>query len=319
MSKSITLTPQNMTEAMDFAKMLAQSGMVPSNFKGKPQDCLVAMQWGFEVGLQPMQALQNIAVINGKPSIWGDAALALVRSHPDCKGVEEKLEGEGDEMRAVCTVMRAHGEMIEKTIRYFSVANAKTARLWGKQGPWTQYPERMLAQRARGFALRDACPDALKGIITREEAEDIPTKPKNITPEPPKNQLDDIKAPESEEQETVVVDTGEVIEDAVEPPEEQESYVYTVVGRTGMQLEEPTTDPDKFGNGLMRVFCTAALSERDKEGNPINERDRLSLLKQLKEANQEGIDNMPEEVKQIVADEYRKQLKILGAKLNGTN
>lgn len=319
MSKSITLTPQNMTEAMDFAKMLAQSGMVPSNFKGKPQDCLVAMQWGFEVGLQPMQALQNIAVINGKPSIWGDAALALVRSHPDCKGVEEKLEGEGDEMRAVCTVMRAHGEMIEKTIRYFSVANAKTARLWGKQGPWTQYPERMLAQRARGFALRDAFPDALKGIITREEAEDIPTKPKNITPEPPKNQLDDIKAPESEEQETVVVDTGEVIEDAVEPPEEQESYVFTVVGRTGMQLEEPTTDPDKFGNGLMRVFCTAALSERDKEGNPINERDRMSLLKQLKEANQEGIDNMPEEVKQIVADEYRKQLKILGAKLNGTN
>ena len=319
MSKSITLTPQNMTEAMDFAKMLAQSGMVPSNFKGKPQDCLVAMQWGFEVGLQPMQALQNIAVINGKPSIWGDAALALVRSHPDCKGVEEKLEGEGDEMRAVCTVMRAHGEMIEKTIRYFSVANAKTARLWGKQGPWTQYPERMLAQRARGFALRDAFPDALKGIITREEAEDIPDKPKNITPEPPKNQLDDIKAPESEEQETVVVDTGEVIEDAVEPPEEQESYVYTVVGRTGQQIDEPTTDPDKFGNSLMNMFCTAALAERDKEGNPINERDRMSLLKQLKEANQEGIDNMPEEVKQIVADEYRKQLKILGAKLNGTN
>lgn len=319
MSKSITLTPQNMTEAMDFAKMLAQSGMVPSNFKGKPQDCLVAMQWGFEVGLQPMQALQNIAVINGKPSIWGDAALALVRSHPDCKGVNEKIEGEGENMRAVCTVKRAHGEMIEETIRYFSVANAKTAKLWGKQGPWTQYPERMLAQRARGFALRDAFPDALKGIITREEAEDIPTKPKNITPEPPKNQLDDIKAPESEEQEAVVVGTEEVIEDAAELPEDQESYVYTVVGRGGQQIDEPTRDPDKFGNGLMNMFCTAALAERDKEGNPINERDRMSLLKQLKEANQEGIDNMPEEVKQIVADEYRKQLKILGAKLNGTN
>ena len=65
MTKSLTLAPQNMTEAMEFSKMLAQSGMVPNNFKGKPQDCLVAMQWGFEVGLQPMQALQNIAVING--------------------------------------------------------------------------------------------------------------------------------------------------------------------------------------------------------------------------------------------------------------
>ena len=320
MSKSVTLTPQNMTEAMDFAKMLAQSGMVPTNFKGKPQDCLVAMQWGFEVGLQPMQALQNIAVINGKPSIWGDAALALVRSHPDCKGVNEKIEGEGDQMRAVCTVKRAHGDEIEETVRTFSVANAKTARLWGKQGPWTNYPERMLGARARGFALRDAFPDALKGIITREEAEDIPP-PKNITPEKDdnnfQNQLDKIGAPESDEQETVVVDTGEVIEDAVEGSEDQQSYTFTLVGRTGQQIEQPTTDPEVYGNNLLKMFHTAALAERDRNGNPINERDRMSLLKQLKEANQEGIDQMPEDIKQIVADGYRKELKTLGAKLNG--
>ncbi len=42
----------------------------------------------------------------------------------------------------------------------------------GKQGPWTQYPERMLKLRARGFTLRDAFPDVLKGIKAREEVED---------------------------------------------------------------------------------------------------------------------------------------------------
>lgn len=317
MTKSLTLAPQNMTEAMEFSKMLAQSGMVPNNFKGKPQDCLVAMQWGFEVGLQPMQALQNIAVINGKPSIWGDAALALVRAHPDCRGVNERLEGEGDQMRAICTVKRAHGDDVEETVRTFSVANAKTARLWGKQGPWSQYPERMLAQRARGFAMRDAFPDALKGIITREEAEDIPP-PKNITPDdPPKNQLDDIKAPESDDVELVVENTVDVIEAAEQPPEPQQpAYNFRLVGRQGALIFE-SEDAEKYGDQMIAMFNKAAASELDAQGNPINERDRMSLLKQLKEANQEGIDKMPEFIKQIVADAYKGKLAELAVKARG--
>jgi hypothetical protein len=56
----------------------------------------------------------------------------------------------------------------------FSVADAKRAGLWGKSGPWTQYPRRMLQLRARGFALRDAFPDVLKGLVTAEEAQDYP-------------------------------------------------------------------------------------------------------------------------------------------------
>ena len=314
-----TLAPQNMTEAMEFSKMLSRSSMVPQAYRGKDQDILVAVQWGYEVGLQPMQALQNIAVINGKPSIYGDAALALVKAHPLCRGVTERIEGEGDQMRAVCIVKRAYpGGEIEETMKTFSVENAKRARLWGKQGPWSQYPERMLTMRARGFAIRDAFPDAMKGIITQEEAADMPTEPKDITPQPqPVNQLDQISAPESDEPEVVEVDTSEVIEAAPAAPEPEQSYTFTLVGRTGQQIEQPTTDPEVYGNGLLKMFHTAALAERDREGNPINERDRMSLLKQLKEANQEGIDQMPEDIKQIVADGYRKELKTLGAKLNG--
>ena len=58
----------------------------------------------------------------------------------------------------------------------FSKEKAMNAKLWGKDGPWKTYPERMLKMRARGFALRDAFADRLKGIITAEEARDYPSK-----------------------------------------------------------------------------------------------------------------------------------------------
>jgi hypothetical protein len=58
-------------------------------------------------------------------------------------------------------------------VRTFSQDDAKTAGLWGKQGPWSQYPKRMLQLRARGFALRDAFPDALRGIHSADESRDM--------------------------------------------------------------------------------------------------------------------------------------------------
>ena len=64
-----TLQPQTMDEAMKFSEVISKSGLVPKEYQGKPANCLVAIQWGMELGLAPLQALQNIAVINGKPSL----------------------------------------------------------------------------------------------------------------------------------------------------------------------------------------------------------------------------------------------------------
>jgi hypothetical protein len=169
-----SLEPATLSEAMRFAEVLANSTMVPRDYQGKPANVLVAMQWGREVGLGPLQAIQNVAVINGRPSIWGDAALALVRGHPACERVTEGVEGEGDTRAGFCIVKR-RGEPEQR--RTFSVADAKKAGLWGKAGPWQQYPDRMLQLRARGFAIRDVFPDALRGVITAEEAQDTPADP----------------------------------------------------------------------------------------------------------------------------------------------
>ena len=176
--------PQTMTEAIQFSEMLAKSQMVPKQYQEKPQDILVAVQWGYEIGLAPMQALQNISVINGKPSVYGDAAMALVQASPVCEDIEEYVEGEGTPNPVAVCIAKRKGR--KPVTAKFSVEDAKRANLWGKQGPWTQYPKRMMQMRARGFALRDAFPDVLKGLITAEEAEDYPVEaiaaPKDITP-----------------------------------------------------------------------------------------------------------------------------------------
>ena len=166
--------PQTMTEAIQFSEMLSKSQMVPKQYQSKPEDILVAVQWGYEIGLAPMQALQNISVINGRPSVYGDAAMALVQSSSTCEDIEEFIEEEGTPNPVAVCIAKRKGR--KPVTAKFSVDDAKRANLWGKQGPWTQYPKRMLQMRARGFALRDAFPDVLKGLITAEEAQDYPTE-----------------------------------------------------------------------------------------------------------------------------------------------
>lgn len=168
---TFSLAPRTLDEAMRFADMVANTDLVPKDYRGRPGNILVAIQWGSEVGLGPMQAMQGISVINGRPAVWGDAAMALVRGHRDCAGIREGVDGEGDKAVGWCEVTRRDEKPQRRT---FSVADAKKAGLWGKQGPWSQYPLRMLQLRARGFAIRDVFPDALRGVITVEEARDYP-------------------------------------------------------------------------------------------------------------------------------------------------
>lgn len=129
---------------------------------------MIAIMHGLELGLSPLSALQRIAVINGRPTIWGDGALALVKASGLCEAIDEWIEGEKPETWvAVCNVMR-RGDLIP-TERRFSVEDARRAKLWGKSGPWSEYPKRMLQMRARAFALRDAFPDVLGGLYLTEE------------------------------------------------------------------------------------------------------------------------------------------------------
>lgn len=162
------VTVTSMSEVMSFCEMACRTNMVPKGYRGKPESALVAVQFGIELGLSPMQALQGIAEINGKPGVYGDTGRALVQSHREFEDIQETVDDRGDQTHAVarCVIKRRGRSAV---VEQFSVADAKTARLWGKQGPWTDYPMVMLGWRAFWFAARKAFPDALRGVYGYEE------------------------------------------------------------------------------------------------------------------------------------------------------
>lgn len=172
---NFSLAPQSLDEAMRFADIMSKSAIVPKDYQGNPGNILVAVQWGAEIGLPPLQAMQNIAVVNGRPSIWGDAMIALVKG----SGLLESMNEDIDADHASCTVKRRGEQAVTRT---FTMEDAKRAGLSGKQGPWSQYPKRMLQMRARAWALRDVFPDVLKGVYIAEESRDLPEE-KDVTAE----------------------------------------------------------------------------------------------------------------------------------------
>lgn len=167
--KIAAIIPESADQLFRLAQMIAVSGLAPKGMD-RPEQITAAIAHGLEIGLAPMQAVQSIAVVNGRPTVWGDAALGLVRGSGLMEDFEEVMEGSGEAMRAVCRAKRA-GQASE-IVRTFSIADARAAGLWGKQGPWRQYPKRMLQLRARAFCLRDGFADVLKGLQVTEEVRD---------------------------------------------------------------------------------------------------------------------------------------------------
>jgi hypothetical protein len=155
-----------------------------------PEQAFVRIEAGLELGLTPIWSLTNIMVVNGRPSVWGDALLGLVLNHPDCEDVVETTENEGtDKETAVCEVRR-RGRV--PVIRKFSVADVKRAGLDRKhQSVHGPYPQRMRQMRARSWACRDAFADVLRGLSVIEEMRDAQVVQKREAKIEPKMVLPD--------------------------------------------------------------------------------------------------------------------------------
>jgi hypothetical protein len=250
------IVPVDFDGAYRIANVVFQSGMAPKTLNSM-EKCMVAILHGLEVGLTPMNALQSIAVINGRPTIWGDGAIGLIRASGLLEYMEEFYENEGDplKMKAVCIVKRK-GE--PKTVRGdFSMADAKTAGLLGKDGPWQTYPKRMLKMRAR-WPLRDTFADVLKGLALKEEVEDqmrLEAEPRRVAPPPPEGQAEAAQAevqPDKPQRRT-----------APPPPEETK--------------EEEGTKPGEFNAKLWLESLDNAFGACEDAMSIAGEQERLML------------------------------------------
>jgi len=185
-SRELLPAPKTLEEAMQLATALSASNMLPKQFQEKPENVLVAMMWSHNLNIPAIQGMQYIAVVNGRPSLYGDGLLAVCMNSGLLLDIKEEFKQDGENFVAICTVTR-QGKPTP-VVASFSVNDAKRAGLWGKAGPWSAYPKRMLKMRARSFALRDAFPDVLSGMASAEEMEDVidvrPSAPAAAEPQP---------------------------------------------------------------------------------------------------------------------------------------
>lgn len=176
------LMPQNFGEKYKMAQVLSQSGLIPKGLD-TPEKVCVALQWGHELGLSPMVAVNNVAVINGKPTLSADIMCAVVKRSPEYGGIEW-IKNSDTEAECKITRILPNGKT-ESIVSRFSMEDAINAGLAGRD-VWRKYPRRMLKHRCLSYGLKDMFPDLLAGLYTPEEIESItPEQPieRNVTPQ----------------------------------------------------------------------------------------------------------------------------------------
>jgi hypothetical protein len=146
----------------EYAKQLAASSMLPAHMKNNVANVLWAVGFAREVGLQPIQAITAVHVIDGKPTASAALISALVRK------AGHRLRVSGDDKKAVASIWRRDDPEFEFRVEW-DMERAKAAGLTGK-GPWKAYPAAMLKARAITEVAREACQDAILGLqYTPEE------------------------------------------------------------------------------------------------------------------------------------------------------
>lgn len=177
------ILPTNIDEAFRFAQAVVKARLAPSSYDNDPSKVMLGVMAAMEAGLPPLYGLRQIAIINGRPVIWGDAAMALVQSRDLIDEYTEEQVGTPPDDSNLAKWPDDYGWKV--TFRrkgqkgayegVFTVGMAKRAKLWlnAKKVPWMEHPDRMLKIRARAFPLRDGFADALAGLGIREEIEDM--------------------------------------------------------------------------------------------------------------------------------------------------
>ena len=89
----------------------------------------MALQYGAELGLSPMQTLSTVMVVNQRAALFGDGMLAVVQASGHMEDISETIEGSGDQLKATCRVKRR--DRPSPVVKSFSWQQAKQAALWG--------------------------------------------------------------------------------------------------------------------------------------------------------------------------------------------
>lgn len=189
------IIPRSIEEVFRVARAVIMAGLAPDSYtreRGQdlPEDkvisrVVIGIMKGAEVGLPPITALSTIAIINNRPCVWGDGAVALIQASGKLEKMTIEYIGEmPDDGAETGKFARSFGRRVtmwrvgqsEPYIGEFTAGDAVRAHLWlnPKRVPWIEHPKRMLKWRAFSQPASDGFSDCLMGLMIREVVEDLP-------------------------------------------------------------------------------------------------------------------------------------------------
>ena len=163
-------------EAYAIATTLCKAEMIPDAYKGKPADCMIAIDMANRMGVSPLMVMQSLYVVKGKPSWSGQACMSFIQANPaftDVRPVYVESKETHDKGCYISAKRTSDGSEVKGVCVTLKMARAEG---WTKNSKWLNMPDLMLAYRASAFFARVYCPSVLMGVSVEGEIEDITSK-----------------------------------------------------------------------------------------------------------------------------------------------
>lgn len=164
-----TFSLQSFEHAQRVAKMLASSSLIPSEYQGRVDNVMIAMEMANRMNISPLMVMQNLYIVKGKPGWSGQFVIAIINnSNRFSSQLKFELGGEGDNYGCLAWALDKEGVRIEGTR-----IDRKMVRDEGWGAKWKTMEDQMFKYRAAAFFGRLHTPDLLMGMQTAEEIIDV--------------------------------------------------------------------------------------------------------------------------------------------------
>lgn len=172
-NKEISPMLQQYNDNWKIASQYAKSNLVPDNYKGKAENVIVALGLSQKMDIDLFTVMQNLNIVRGKASWSGSFCRTLIEKTGKFSNLDLVYIGEKGKDNFGCymqAVRKSDGKIIKGSTVDMAMVKAEK---WNTNSKWNSMTELMLGYRATSFFARLYCPEALNGVYTSEEVEDI--------------------------------------------------------------------------------------------------------------------------------------------------
>jgi hypothetical protein len=259
---NVTAPIQAWDEVWRLAANLATAALLPRDLHGKPADVAAMILYGQDLGLSPMQAIQGIYIVEGRPSLSAQLWLALVRRAGHRVSVEEHTSNS-------CTVYIKRGDTGEDHKVTYTINDAIASGLvslregkpyarsqQGKALPWELHTKSMLLARAVSTCCRFIAPEIALGFYSPDEVEEIGERVEAERLDVTSVAEQDGRRPEDVAADVDAIEAEFVVDESIPGAPGEANYTCGVCGERGHYTDECTVTCNVCGeDGHAGNYC----------------------------------------------------------------